>query len=101
MRLKFNGTAIYIYGARRGNHGLYSGSYRRVIPYETLMAIVKMDNGNPVYQLGYSETEDIQQLLFYQAGLDANSEHTIVSDRRFVTIFHADECARSSQIYRQ
>ena len=101
MRLRFNGTAIYIYGARRGNHGLYSGTYRPNIPYGLLMAIVKMDNGNPVYQLGYSKFEDIQQLLFYQAGLDANSEHTIVSVCRSATLGNADKRARSSRIYRQ
>jgi len=39
---------------------------------------VIMDYGNPTYHLGHSDTEDIQQLLYYQAGLDPGKEHTIV-----------------------
>jgi hypothetical protein len=64
MQLKFKGSAVYIYGAMRNNHGLYSA---------------QMDGGNVVYQLGYAAGADIQALLYSQAGLDPDQEHTLVS----------------------
>ena len=64
MQLKFKGSAVYVYGAMRGNHGLYSA---------------QLDGGNLVYQLGYSEEPKIQALLFSQGGLDPKNEHTVVS----------------------
>jgi len=31
MILTFNGSAVYIYGAKRGNHGLFSGQSMKVV----------------------------------------------------------------------
>jgi hypothetical protein len=80
MSLTFNGTAIYIYGAKRDNHGLYSSKSNHVdFAMTEYDDIAQLDGGNIQYQLGYSETDDIQALLYSAGGLSPNSEHTIVS----------------------
>ncbi|WVW86131.1 hypothetical protein I302_108172 [Kwoniella bestiolae CBS 10118] len=61
--LRFNGTAIIVYGAKRFNHGYYS---------------TQLDGGTVSYQNGYSRNQDIQQVLFQAGGLDANREHVFV-----------------------
>jgi hypothetical protein len=66
MSLTFNGSAIYVYGAKRGNHGLYS---------------VQVDDGSVQYQLGYSPDPAIQSLLYAQGGLSTDQSHTVVRTR--------------------
>ncbi|OCF39001.1 hypothetical protein I317_07218 [Kwoniella heveanensis CBS 569] len=59
----FNGTAVYIYGAKRANHGVYS---------------TQLDGGSVSYQRGYDGTTEIQGLIYTAAGLAADKEHTVV-----------------------
>ncbi|KAG8699192.1 hypothetical protein FRC09_006768, partial [Ceratobasidium sp. 395] len=68
MSLTFNGTAIYIFGAKRGNHGHY---------------IVTIDNGQAQRFDGFGEkqpdgTDGVYQVpIFAQSGL-TNGQHTVV-----------------------
>ncbi|WWD19634.1 hypothetical protein CI109_104096 [Kwoniella shandongensis] len=59
---RFNGTAIYIYGARRSEHGTYS---------------VQLDEGDVLYTLGYDDPDRFQTLLYTAGGLSHNIEHVI------------------------
>ncbi|WVR00251.1 hypothetical protein IAU59_007394 [Kwoniella sp. CBS 9459] len=59
----FNGTAIYIYGAKRANHGVYS---------------IQLDGGSVSYQKGYDGTVQIQAVIYSATGLSADQEHTVV-----------------------
>ncbi|EIW85596.1 hypothetical protein CONPUDRAFT_49001 [Coniophora puteana RWD-64-598 SS2] len=52
--LTFNGTGVWIYGAKRVNHGTYT---------------VQVDDSTYSNLSGYSGTEVFQQLLFNQSGL--------------------------------
>ncbi|KAJ9114709.1 hypothetical protein QFC22_005585 [Naganishia vaughanmartiniae] len=60
--LKFNGTGIWAFGAKRENHGSY---------YATL-------DGTPTLLSGYGASPGIfQTVLFSQTGLDPNIEHSL------------------------
>ena len=59
--LNFNGTAVWIYGAKRDNHG----------PYNTTL------DGSPFYDNGYSSTNIFQQVLFPGLGLSNATLHTV------------------------
>lgn len=59
--LTFNGTAVWIYGAKRSNHGPYN---------ITLDGRVYRDDGFYAGQL-------FQQVLFSAVGLDATKPHTV------------------------
>ena len=58
--LTFNGTAVWIYGAKRGNHGPYN---------------ITLDGNNSEYD-GYYDGDMFQQVLFSAVGLDATTPHT-------------------------
>ncbi|WWD03610.1 hypothetical protein V865_001664 [Kwoniella europaea PYCC6329] len=60
--LEFNGTAIYVYGAKRDYHGTYG---------------VQLDDDHLEELDGYSDDVLIQELLFKKEGLDNDKEHTI------------------------
>ncbi|WVQ84454.1 hypothetical protein IAT38_006606 [Cryptococcus sp. DSM 104549] len=62
-RLKFNGSAVTIYGAKRLNHGAYS---------------TQLDGGNPEYRLGYSAADQFQQVLYHAEGLATDVEHEVI-----------------------
>jgi hypothetical protein len=60
--LKFNGTGIWAFGAKRQNHGSY---------FATL-------DGTATLLSGYAAEPGIfQTVLFSQTGLDPNTEHTL------------------------
>lgn len=59
--LTFNGTAIWIFGAKRGNHGPYS---------TTLDGSVYADDG-------YFDGQLFQQVLFSAVNLDGTVPHTV------------------------
>ncbi|KAG0703239.1 hypothetical protein DFH29DRAFT_917805 [Suillus ampliporus] len=56
----FNGTAVWIYGAKRSNHGNYT---------------VTLDNASSVYN-GEANPDEFQQVLFTQSGL-TQGPHTV------------------------
>ena len=56
----FNGTGVWIYGAKRGNHA----------PYNTTL------DGRTFFDDGYSSTDKFQQVLFSGPGLDSGT-HTV------------------------
>ncbi|KAG2150829.1 hypothetical protein DEU56DRAFT_908470 [Suillus clintonianus] len=60
-KFSFNGTAFWIYGAKRGNHGTYT---------------VTVDNSNFAGNTGQSNTALFQQVLFNQSGL-SQGLHTV------------------------
>ncbi|KAJ9111348.1 hypothetical protein QFC19_001116 [Naganishia cerealis] len=60
--LKFNGTGIWAYGAKRPNHGSYLATLDGVGTYFSGLA---------------SDPELFQTVLFSQTGLDPNTEHTL------------------------
>ncbi|WVN84918.1 uncharacterized protein L203_100054 [Cryptococcus depauperatus CBS 7841] len=62
MQLKFNGTGITVYGAKRPNHGAYG---------------VKMDDGDEMIADGYSASDVYQTELFSKNDLDPSKEHEI------------------------
>ncbi|KAK4685712.1 hypothetical protein P7C73_g4437, partial [Tremellales sp. Uapishka_1] len=62
VELVFNGTAVYIYGAKRDNHGVYTA---------------QLDGGNLQYIVGYANPSEFQQVIYTAAGLSATSEHTL------------------------
>ncbi|OCF39000.1 hypothetical protein I317_07217 [Kwoniella heveanensis CBS 569] len=59
----FNGTAVYIYGAKRDNHGTYS---------------TQLDGGSVTYQKGYDGKLEMQAVIFSAVGLSAEHEHTVI-----------------------
>jgi len=59
--LTFNGTTVWIYGAKRGNHGPYN---------VTLDGKVFTDDG-------FYDGQVFQQLLFSAVELDATKPHTV------------------------
>ena len=59
--LTFNGTAVWIYGAKRSNHGPYN---------------ITLD-GNDYEDDGYYNGQIFQQVLFSSVGLDATTPHTV------------------------
>lgn len=59
--LTFNGTAIWIYGAKRENHG----------PYSTTL------DGSVFTDDGYYDGRLFQQVLFSAVGLDGTVPHTV------------------------
>ncbi|WVQ84455.1 hypothetical protein IAT38_006607 [Cryptococcus sp. DSM 104549] len=63
VKLKFNGSAVTIYGAKRDNHGVYS---------------TQLDGGSTSFQLGYSVTALFQQVLFQASGLSTDTEHEVI-----------------------
>lgn len=80
MSYTFNGTAIYIYGSKRENHGAYSGKSH---PYVSLWDIeakgtVSIDGAEPIVQLGHASAPGAyQQLLFSAGNLDTGTEHEV------------------------
>ena len=60
----FNGTAVWIYGARRGNHA----------PYNTTL------DGKTFFDDGYSSVDEFQQVLFSGAGLGGGSHAVTIVD---------------------
>ncbi|GJE94534.1 hypothetical protein PsYK624_107040 [Phanerochaete sordida] len=60
-RLTFNGSAVYLFGAKRANHDVYS---------------VILD-GHTTTGHGYSAADSFQQMLFNQTGLSPSQEHHI------------------------
>jgi hypothetical protein len=79
MTFTFNGTAVYIYGAKRSNHGTYSGK-RFFRNNKAVLAnlTVSLDGGDPLLQLGRTDPRTIQALLYEQQDLDPNREHIVV-----------------------
>ncbi|KAL1740500.1 hypothetical protein HDZ31DRAFT_67877 [Schizophyllum fasciatum] len=57
----FNGTDIYVYGAKRGNHGQYT---------------VALDGSSNTFD-GYSKDDQFQVTLFTAGSLDATKMHTV------------------------
>ena len=78
MALTFNGTAVAIYGAKRYNHGVYSGEFSETIERAVLRVLVWLDGSPPWLQSGGEDKEEFQALLFKQADLDESEEHTVV-----------------------
>jgi hypothetical protein len=78
MALTFNGTAVAIYGAKRYNHGVYSGEFSGTMKRAVLRDLVSLDGSQPWLQSGGENKEEFQALLFKQADLDESKEHTVV-----------------------
>ncbi|WVR07706.1 hypothetical protein IAU60_004748 [Kwoniella sp. DSM 27419] len=62
MQFTFNGTAIWVYGANRPNHGIYS---------------TQLDGGSISYQAGYQDPAIFQQVIFAASGLSDRNEHVV------------------------
>jgi hypothetical protein len=79
MALDFNGTDIWVYGAKRDNHGNYSGLSRFLNRLRSVTKeVVSLDGGEPVIQSGLKAKPETYQSLLYQATkLDPNSPHHI------------------------
>jgi hypothetical protein len=77
MALEFNGTEIWVYGAKRGNHGNYSGALTS--PHNNVSdEIVSLDGSEPVVQTGMIPDPGTYQSVLYQATkLDVNTPHYI------------------------
>lgn len=79
MSLEFNGTEIWVYGAKRGNHGNYSGAFAYTVYGDHLAyRVVSLDGSGPVTQSGMIPDPGTYQSVLYQAtGLNANTPHHI------------------------
>lgn len=80
MELAFNGTAIYIYGSKRANHGAYSGMPPR--SFTALMFVayfsVTLDDAQPFSGLGRGSPPGLYQQLLYSAiALSSDREHRV------------------------
>ncbi len=75
MSYSFSGAlAVYVIGALRDNHGLYSsGSFRK-----KQLRQAQLDGGNTAFIMGYSSESAFQQPLFHAKGLEPERWHTIV-----------------------
>lgn len=62
--ITFNGTGVWIYGAKRGNHA----------PYNTTL------DGRTVFNDGYSSVDMFQQVLFAGDGLDPGTHTVSIAD---------------------
>lgn len=77
MTLDFNGTEIWVYGAKRWNHDIYSGVLDyRVITVDT-DDIVSLDGSEPVKQSGNVYDGEFQALLYHANKLDLDRVHHI------------------------
>ena len=82
MVFNFNGTAVYMYGGRRSNHGLYSGTSTGIPAAVQLTDVtVEIDDTSLEYQSSYGIPDEVRQLLFSATGLSADRGHTVVSNR--------------------
>ena len=81
MNFTFNGTAIYVYGAKRSNHGYYSSEQSVIYSYRLALTSHKaqLDGGNVATVYGGSNPPTYQDVIFSAGGLDPNSEHYIAS----------------------
>ncbi|KIP10533.1 hypothetical protein PHLGIDRAFT_232823 [Phlebiopsis gigantea 11061_1 CR5-6] len=70
--LTFNGSAVYIYGAKRPNHDVYA---------VTLDQTTVTANGNS----GDGSVNLFNQLLFSQTGLDESQAHTVTLKNQYTT----------------
>jgi hypothetical protein len=60
----FNGTGVYVYGAKRSTHGAYAVSV----------------DGNVTHGNGTSAVSEFQQLLFADAGLPYGEHHVVLTN---------------------
>ena len=79
MSLRFNGTAVYVYGTRWANHGLYEGEqFREDILYGRSCKVVVLDDSVEFFD---GTTPDngrlFQQCLYAATGL-TDAPHTLV-----------------------
>jgi hypothetical protein len=78
MALDFNGTEIWVYGAKRGNHGNYSGKLITYNHEHNTKEIVSLDGSDPQDQSGMIPDPGTYQSVLYQATkLDGTRPHHI------------------------
>ena len=79
MIFTFNGTAVYIYGSKRPNHGIYSGELVPFSQIEYVLILVSLDGGDALLQSGRGGNPgDFQALLYQKEDLDPAKEHNVV-----------------------
>lgn len=81
MFLNFNGTAIYVYGAMRTNHGLYSSTFQTCSTRPTsslTWTLAQLDGGQVGFFLGSADSNKFQQDIFQAKALNPNVKHTVV-----------------------
>ena len=79
MTFTFNGTAVYIYGAKRFNHGIYSGKHVPSSKLDLFSLSVSLDGGDALLQSGRGAASgDFQALLYQKEDLDPAVEHNVV-----------------------
>jgi len=79
MIFTFNGTAVYIYGSKRPNHGIYSGELAPYSQIGYVLTSVSIDGGDALLQSGRGGNPgDFQALLYQKEDLDPGKEHNIV-----------------------
>ena len=86
MFFNFNGTAVYVYGGMRSNHGNYSSkldhhyhcSYRLLIGRH----LAQVDGGDISTQDGYSAQDKFQAPILSATGLSMDTEHSVVRPAR-------------------
>jgi hypothetical protein len=80
--LRFNGTGIWAFGAKRLNHVSDSRFYDRAVSLSFCEIqgryTATLDEQANTYAGFASEPGEIQAVLFKQTGLDAEVEHTLV-----------------------
>jgi len=83
MTLTFNGTAVYVYGAKRTNHGFFSGESK---PCDIADVLAQLDGGSVALISSFANPNEFQQVIFSAGGLSANQEHTVVSLRSLTNL---------------
>jgi hypothetical protein len=79
MIFTFNGTAVYNYGSKRPNHGIYSGKLVPSSQVGSVLTSVSLDGGDALLQSGKGGNPgDFQALLYQKEDLDPSKEHNIV-----------------------
>lgn len=86
MSFEFNGSAIYIYGSKRDNHGAYQGMFgSRSMPeiHELMDMTVQLDTRDPVTMSGLGpEGGEFQTLLYGSNDFPATRPHRVTITNR-------------------
>jgi hypothetical protein len=82
-KFNFRGTGIVVYGAKRDNHGIYSGSWSGIPDQGWYAAYhsVKLDEGDEQYYSGQASPGVFGNSIYSVSDLDPAKDHTIVRRR--------------------
>ena len=103
MEITFKGSGVTVYGAKRNNHGMYTGQsdsgHTHImldVPGVNVLSSVQMDNGAVETRSSWSAENVFQSVLYSITGLTPTVQHTLVG-RTSISRGRDDEAEDSEQ----